>query len=835
MRKLLYLLACLIIASCSLEKHEPDSMLEKGKVKIDFSVLVPDSNPSTKTMGNQPDIDNLYLAVFDESGYLAEYVQADPTNLETPVDNHTGSLLYKYTATLSVSETPRTIHWIANGPASLQYGSEEAVIMSIKSQGDQDQYWYRKTGIVIEETPSTATLNALSNIPLVRNFAKITLVDNAENFTLIDFTVVNTLNSGFAAAYDFGRGVFVDYMYTNTETETLEAKTYGMLINEGYNASTPSVASFISLNDAWENRTTGSGSSCYVYERERPLNTEAYIIASGKYGESEEVVYYKIDLRDATGNYFPILRNFNYTITLTSVGRNGYSSIEEAANSGGSGDISTSMNTENLIYMSDGHASLEVGYTAIVVTSNNPVSLPFWFYPNINNLTELYDGPSGTVATKYEASIEIIKNNDATTAGNAIDAISAIDYNTRPCPTVYITPTDPQDVPKTQSITIKAKYKDTNGHLRSIQRKVKYTVMNKQPLTAVCVPSEVPKEKGSKFHLEISIPGGLSSGMFPLNFKIEAQGLSITPDKTEHMPVESSVSISGTQKPSFHYIKTLTYDEYFRLENKNGMKTFNAYFETIKEISATDIYVANEYFYGVISGNRIDYATTALGNYDAKHFTNLEINPDPIPIGKEQNVSFSFNMSAMPDTDGVIVTLTNLEPSETETKLTRLGIVNGKVQYVYHPANNNGKHTFALLTTSTDDDVEVTLAAHQFVEITKPALRGIVIPAGNLVTKLNNNDFSTTNGYTTISLYDTDPRTNSTAQKVAEYRFTRVRTNNRPYQYRQAYNTERITITAYVSDLYIVYKRDNNNTHYGRLTSEQITTATTEEVSVTLQ
>lgn len=724
MKKILYIFsAILLIASCVDAIEETQTVNpDEGKVVVDFSVVVPDARPATKAMGETPQVKNLYLAVFDDAGYLAEYVKANPVQLA--IEN---GIEYEYSVSLSLSQTPRIIHWIGNAPESVQYGSEESVLMSIKSRGDEDLYWYRKVvdridGMALNDAvqPTQETLDALDNIPLIRNFAKIVLVDNAEDFELESFAVVNTLNTGLAAAYDFSKGVFVDYMNGDAP------KTYAALIQEGYNASTPAISNYVSATEAWA-KAVDNGGAFYVYEREKPIETPAYIIASGKYKDGTESVYYKIDLRDEKGEYFPLLRNFQYTINLNTVSRNGYKTITEAANSGGSGDVSTSLETESLIYMSDGTASLEVGYTAIVVTSADPVDLSFAFYPDLQGL---FTGPGSPVANAFSASVEFSINDDAGISGAAIQSIGEPDYNFRPYPRVFITPTTPEETPKTQSITVLAKYKDANGIDRSLQRKVRYTVMDKQLITAECVPAEVASELGTAFELHISIPGGLSSGMFPLDLNIEAEAMSIVPDAAlDHMPVSTGKSITGSGKASYSFVKTLTWAEYDQLENVEGRKTFKAYFKTSKAASATRIFVANpQYFYGIVDGAEQSYAVADLGNFTPQHFTNLAYSPSPIAAGRNVPVTFSFRMSSRPDDGKVILTMLNVAPADDETRLTRIGTSGNAVQYEYTPAAGmtaNTTHSFNLVSTTVGENPQIALSAYHFVDASASADRNL--------------------------------------------------------------------------------------------------------------
>jgi hypothetical protein len=690
---------------------------KEGTVSLDFSAIIPEMQPSSKALGDSPSLQNLYLAVFDEEGYLAEYVKANLKEVAT------GNNVYcKYSVTLSLSDTRRTIHWIANAPENMQYGSEEAVMMKLKTSGNQDTYWYRKVVERIDVSdqdqnePSDYLKSTLDNIPLIRNFAKIQLVDNADSFELISYTVVNTPNESYTVAYNFSKGEYVDYM--KMKDGSAVPKSYKELRDEGYDASIPILTSYVSLTEAWD-RKVSSSSSCYVYEREKPLVSPAYIIASGKYNGSEEERFYKINLRDESGNYIPIFRNFQYTINLNAVYRNGYKTIGEAAASTGSGDVSTALETESLIFMSDGNASLQVDYTDIVVTSNQPITLGFAFYPDLRDPSSLYKG----IPTEYNESIEVIKNDDEGAAGESIKTV-AVDY-TGGIPTITITPTNPEDTPKKQTLTIIARYThEQNGEEshRSLQRNIKVTVMNDQMMTLTCNPFEIPKIDDYKFGLDISIPDGLSRGMFPLDFKIESSALTITPDLDRNqLNAETGKSVTGSGKPAYFFIKNIDWYDYQSLQNVEGKKTIKVYLQVTKKESATDIYVANEYFYGKASDDsRKGYAAVNLGNYDPIEFQNINFNPSQLAAIDNQPVTLSFEITDVPEDNKIILLLDNLEPAIDETRLTKIdGLVDGKVQYEFPVESASITHEIKLISPLGNKESSVTLRGHHFIEASK--------------------------------------------------------------------------------------------------------------------
>lgn len=721
MKKIIHILSLvLFLGSCV---KEPAGIIaesaEDGKITLSLTAIVPDAQPLTKAMGEKPQLTNLYLAVFDEVGYLAEYVKAQDVVLAT--DN---GVECSYTVTLSLSDKPRTIHWIGNAPENVMYGSEESVMMRLIARGNEDTYWYRKVldkvdAVSLEggSKPSDNLVKELSNIPLIRNFAKIKLEDNAEYFELKSYAVVNTMNESYTVAYDFKKGEFKEYM--KVENGQLIPKTYADLLNEGYDASSPTIATYVTLEEAWSRRVD-AGYAYYVYEREKPLSSPAYIIAYGSYKGDE--CYYKINLRNEEDEYMPLLRNFQYTINLNAVYRNGYATPEEAAASTGSGDVSTAIETESLIYMSDGTASLEVEYTDVVKTSAEPISMRFAFYPDLSDSGTLYRGTQ----TKFKEAIEITINEDFGATGAAIASLSEVDYS-EGFPAVMITPTMPEDVPKSQTFTIVAHYTpDVEGAVpRSIQRTVKVTVMNNQLMTVECVPAEVPKIAGSQFAVNFTIPAGLSRGMFPLDFKIESSNLCITPDlEKNYMNVETGKSVTQSGKPAYFFIKSLTWLDYQLIDNVEGKKTTTVYLKTTKAAAKTDIYVANEYFYGLIDKEIKGYSKTNLGEYDPLYFKNLVFDSTSIKYGLYKKFKFSFNIDSVPaDNDGnILVAISNAAPDEDEDRLKDGKEVGDKWQYVYKP-ESNGKQTLKLITTSDDEPVSITLNAYRYIENSKTANR----------------------------------------------------------------------------------------------------------------
>ena len=133
MRKWLFILFFLLpVLSCIREPEFVSEPLQEdgapdGKVTITFSVNLPESSADTKALGEDPGLENMYLAVFGSSGHYKEYIQAD--KLEEgmadktfyDINGHSFTkqvVTYKFKADIQLSNSPRCIHFLGNGPST---------------------------------------------------------------------------------------------------------------------------------------------------------------------------------------------------------------------------------------------------------------------------------------------------------------------------------------------------------------------------------------------------------------------------------------------------------------------------------------------------------------------------------------------------------------------------------------------------------------------------------------------------------------------------------------------------------------------------------------------
>ena len=204
MRKILHYIAvpaaALLLLSCMgeeapREERQHPVEYEGQEITVRFGVELPE--PATRTLGENPDIRSLHVAVFGSSGYLKEYKLARPVN-STYVSAEGVANKQGYEVDLSITSSRIRVHLIANGPASLDFDYESVVMSKLTCSSGTDAYWQRillDNGIYADteaegyyDIPPTLELDPdfdldtdgvthkMALIPLIRNYAKITAV-----------------------------------------------------------------------------------------------------------------------------------------------------------------------------------------------------------------------------------------------------------------------------------------------------------------------------------------------------------------------------------------------------------------------------------------------------------------------------------------------------------------------------------------------------------------------------------------------------------------------------------------------------------------------------------
>lgn len=570
----------------------PHDVPTDGTTLLNFSVQVPDMLEATRSMASQA-ITKLDLVVFDEQGYFVEVAHAKVNNSESWNDTTTPAnpaAEQKYSVELLQSAAPRIIHFIANSPVdSYSYGSERELINALETSGTADAYWQREElnsilgDVVSDDGKVTASANsdlakALNQIPLVRNFAKVTFTNQTAgkndlgNFTNVKIAVYNAPQRGKVAPYNTNAGAWANYSAVPSYTTLTTAKYYG------YEATNLG-------SQTGDFANTGFADVQYLYEYNMDgKKIEAgskypFVIIEGKY-LNNKTSYYKVDLVDANGDYYNILRNFNYNVIIDKVSGDGYPTAAAAAAAAASNNISASIDTQNLLNISDGVSRLYVEYISKYITTTEPVTLKYKFVPNINN---------PTVTNNAAVTLSGFTGGDVLqdTYTNASGTVDSDGWST-----ITVTPKSDIDGTEDQKVTLSAS---------TLSRTVTFYWVSAYQLGIDCT-DEVAARVGASMVATLNIPQNLPEAIFPLEFVIVSDKLSISPDATrENMPVKTGLNADGTEGGQFFgFVKTLEYEDYVERDDDGNITGYDTsidcHFKTSIAASASTVRAYNPYF-----------------------------------------------------------------------------------------------------------------------------------------------------------------------------------------------------------------------------------------------
>lgn len=803
--KYLLMAALWVVLACSREEEAPSpqgSLSAEGqKLKVEFSIPVPASDPSTKVLDNGGDISHLYVAVFGSSGYLKEYVEATFIDSDGETTYYTDSgltdelgdpiliphtvKLYHYSVVLTIAENPRTVHFLGNGPSSLPFGYDTAVMPIQMSQlNDQNQgekaYWQmidlpkgisakrNSAGNYIdgngvefgEESfsgflPDQSLVDKFQNIALIRNWAKIVLYTQEDShFTPKSFAVINYPSRGAIAPYSGATGFVANYQ--NLGFYDLRDMGYPSNLPAGtvFDDSMPSTDAFTADPSSFvdggrvaaaltskEDVDVGldtEGHAVYLYERPVPSEKipPTYVIVYGHYRyppkgnegdtdydpgdlEHEGDYYYKVDLMETTrkdngeweSGYYPIYRNFKYQICITSILSMGHSTPAAAAASAGSADVSADITTGHLSDISDGIGRLHLTWMSQTYQAehdrNHPVEDLKVFFGTIDG--QPITGENAVTAKVLPPSdggpdiILQVPTDDPENPEPFIGVISTgSDAGWRP---VRFCTAAPGKTIRSQTLRI------TGNHDKGrLYRDVVITVLPTQEMRVACGNTTLHAIKDSEQSISISIPEGLTKSIFPLEFEIEPQDLTLTPDNSKpdnNLPVVMGKSISEDDgyagKDSYHFSKTLTWDDYkkaslYESSDDKIWRTFTCYFKTNCNNSATKVWVTSQYFYTT---------STEFFNYGSGQIHSAVIS-DPIPRESDKTITFKFSVE--PDENGVLPEMTLRLRGLINGNDNSAGLILDDVDtYVFTPSKV--ENTLKFITTNSDGDLELELSA----------------------------------------------------------------------------------------------------------------------------
>ena len=743
-----------------------------GKATISFSAMLP-STPETKVMGDEPlgsennDIESMYLVIFDENGMLVETCEA---KLEGVSDTHDTEIstgkqdengddityqhLYEteFTVTVTMTDQPRIIHFIANCPVDqVLYGHETSVIGNMYVEKDKDAgtpetaYWARieVPDLIIEDAEENPhfknedVANAFKCVPMLRNFAQITVVDtesekitvpDGHTFEYLGFTLYNTVDIGTVAPYNSKSGEFQSFINPNTglkykypalmELTDADGKS---IAYEGHALAAAKLNQSLEMDSSSDDgyKWYPSGSSFYMYERKISVKTDEeemwnesppHLIIKGKF--DGVVCYYKADLvykiiendKDEAREikYYNILRNFKYQFTITKVDSKGYESVEAAIRGATSNNLAGSSTTSKFTNISDNVGRLWVSYTSKTLVTGDDITLYYRYEPvlgsgNFNNNTVEQGG------------VVFFEDVD----GNSIEGSNVIKQFTVAAEDekdgewegyrrVDIKVNAPQAMAKEQTVVLRT-------DKATLSRQIHYTLRNKYTMEVDCTPAVLAKI-GEEVQMDIKLPGGLTANMFPLALRIEVADMTLSPNADKNtIPVEvGTSSVPGKEgEPAFFYVWTIeTKEDYDKLPSEGTNKVIETYWYTNIAKSASTIYVINSYFNPADDSflNGVIFTNVYVKSNDANTNTELE----SLFYGEKEKVGITFTMSG----DDA-----NYQNKVVTVKLNGLTDADGNTEFTHTVGNNRTVTINNLVTTSLDGNVSFTVSHPEYISV----------------------------------------------------------------------------------------------------------------------
>ncbi|MBQ3233307.1 MAG: hypothetical protein IJA96_01705 [Alistipes sp.] len=593
---------------------------EGGYVEVGFSVVLPDMKEATRAI-DAPAIERLHLLVFDDQGVLADAVPASPVNGWGVSTAET-----KFTAKLARTGHKRTIHLVANSPTEdvndYPMSTESSIIAAMEVSDGKDAYWQRiefPDGIYDDGNPRYVKdengndiptyyphqdiIDKLTAVPLVRNYSRVKVVNAISSGTQlhnVEFVLVNIPEKGSVAPFNTNTGEF----------QAINASsTYATLLADSYNGYEPTGRELINntfgangdlitegYTDDWVKATADVNSGYYyLYERNQNIDplTPAYILVRGSYANASATpTYYKVAIINDKGVSYNLLRNIQYTVSINGVLGEGFKTAKEAYEAGPSNNLNFSVETKNLLNLSDGTRTIYVEYTQKVVnTANTEVTLRYKYDDtSVTNAEERKQLSDGVVIAVGDGNVilnKAINEGDDTTDSDGWNTLS---FTTASLPAVG-------ESAYSQIITLTA---------GAFTREVEFFLTNPY-LLKLNMPSKVAAELDTPVAASLEIQPRLPMGIFPLEFVVVAENNSLSPDATLNtLPVVTNVNLYGQPGGNyFGYKVTLDYDDYCTVSGETT--TYNTiiplYFKTNMADSApevgsddgTDCYAYNQY------------------------------------------------------------------------------------------------------------------------------------------------------------------------------------------------------------------------------------------------
>ena len=663
MKALKYIAAIALLAglvSCQQELSQgvqaPAS--EPDMVELSFNVQFPELIPvGTKgTMGEYPDANdfNVYLCLYGSGkGYVQNWIKAKTVSITPGTNNTKGTFVVK----LPITDEKRVVHIMVNPPLEVDSSTGEVlfplsdyeymVMEKMVTENEECSYWQE---IVLEHgiqatlngnnewVPDSDLVEAFSNVHLVRNFAKVTVIGNPnEDFTVGRWTLINVPTKAYVAPYNGEEIVTFPKGYTNIsqypDGDALLAQLTGYDPEGQFNYPNPdyypgylppeAVINTVfpgdpeTVPDAYADASTSG--SLYMYERPLPTTDQKQtaVLVEVTFGQDHSLTlayneqngtdvdhvtyWYKIEILDDKGQYVPFLRNIAYVLKIDGIEEAGRDTAEEAYGGSYFGNISASLETASLSDLSNGVSLIHVdqldytfiqGGTDELLMVNGEAAL-FWYQPD--NTLEEYFYANGTASNgdAIQVSVTLLDG------GNAVTAVKS-NEEAAGDGTIKVTLAETGTQIKKSIIRVSGKNLTTN---KELYREITINLMDKQSfahgddVTCISNTSPISDESNQEVDITVYLPEGLGASLFPIQIRIEAENNSLTTTSPD-LPLSTGKSVFNSERNTYFFIKTIKYSDYCWLDPRTKKYKYNyefpmTFYTSKSSGNSTQIYIGD--------------------------------------------------------------------------------------------------------------------------------------------------------------------------------------------------------------------------------------------------
>ena len=662
------------------------------------------------------DADMLYEIVEARPG-----TNDSPADNYEPSDVPSENYLTNFHVTLTrVQQGVRYVEFIAVGremPELLRADlvDESTLASTLVVDDNTEAYFCRQRYVGITESTN------MNNLRMIRNFAKVTLDltnvgTNAPNcnVAITGFKVFNVPTDGMIAPFNANAPTiavvereigghmemvtisnpdcFAKYEYL-PDSEAYDAlingwdvilagpdtvslpKYTGFMSNSvsfnnyssEYDASGSTDAVFSGTNPALGGKFYSVDKADYLYEcTYRAGDENPYIILKAEWSETghpTEICYYKADFVYKDGGlneYYHILRNFEYTLSVGNIAAKGASTIYDAVNGIAMNNFEASTISQGLTNISNGESRLYISATDHLVTTGRLDTLYLRNKILVSNKW-VWDTTTGTdIVNGVKTGSSDYKKGEV--VGRDDDLISYCTFS-------LVGSGDPDAAKWKDWVRVVVTMPTPYNLRKGMVWKQPITFFNKDGLSRICmitrrqpfeltvdVQDYVASNLGQSCRLDINIPAGLTEARFPIEFYIEQEKNTLYPDPSSGiaLPVETGPSIiPGVGGNNYYYTRIVDWAEYkAAAESIEGIKTFSSYFKTLVEQSATTVWVMARQSDGYFS--ILDEVNGTFTNFDS--FVNtqsaakisFELSSLTVNVGKDSvNVATSTSGAAI--------------------------------------------------------------------------------------------------------------------------------------------------------------------------------------------